>query len=198
MRTSAPQALLPLASLLLLGALPTRVDAADGGSAALQCRVTFVDSPDSDGDGLLDATEAWMGTDPRRADTDGDQLPDGWEVSHQMSPVVATGTDGPDGDPDGDGAYNYNEYVADTNPRDADSVLRIRGIERYDGMTQLLWQGGTHAWQYLEATVTVDVPDSWELIRVVPPDTPPLLMAYDLSPTNTVRFYRIRATRDAP
>lgn len=197
MRSPVSLALLPMLSFLLLRAQPTRGDAADVGCALLNCSVTFVDSPDSDGDGLLDATEAWMGTDPRRVDTDGDNLPDGWEVAHQISPLVATGTDGTDGDPDGDGANNYNEYVADTNPRDAGSVLRIMGIERHDGMTRLLWQGGTHSWQYLEATVTVDVPDSWVQLHVVPPDTPPLLMAYDLSPTNTVRFYRIRATRDA-
>jgi hypothetical protein len=31
---------------------------------------------DSDGDGVTDATEAYLGTDPKRADTDGDGIPD--------------------------------------------------------------------------------------------------------------------------
>lgn len=35
---------------------------------------------DLDADGLLDEDEAWWGTDPAVADTDGDALPDGWEV----------------------------------------------------------------------------------------------------------------------
>ncbi|MEC8050213.1 MAG: hypothetical protein VX210_05415, partial [Myxococcota bacterium] len=36
--------------------------------------------PDSDGDGLYDDEEVALGTDPWNADTDGDALPDGWEV----------------------------------------------------------------------------------------------------------------------
>jgi hypothetical protein len=35
---------------------------------------------DRDGDGLTDAEEALLGTDPNNPDTDGDGLPDGWEV----------------------------------------------------------------------------------------------------------------------
>ena len=33
---------------------------------------------DSDNDGLYDAEEVALGTDPFNADTDGDALPDGW------------------------------------------------------------------------------------------------------------------------
>jgi hypothetical protein len=36
---------------------------------------------DSDGDGLSDATEQALGTDPNNPDTDGDSLLDGWEVN---------------------------------------------------------------------------------------------------------------------
>jgi hypothetical protein len=50
---------------------------------------------DSDGDGLLDAEEIALGTDPLDPDTDGDGLPDGTEVAH--------GTDPLDPDTDGDG-----------------------------------------------------------------------------------------------
>ena len=35
---------------------------------------------DADGDGLDDATEETLGTDPRSSDTDNDGLLDGWEV----------------------------------------------------------------------------------------------------------------------
>jgi hypothetical protein len=37
-------------------------------------------SPDSDNDGLTDAEELALGTDPHNPDTDGDGLLDGWEV----------------------------------------------------------------------------------------------------------------------
>lgn len=43
--------------------------------------------PDSDGDGLDDATEKSFGTNPYRADTDGDGLSDALEVAHETSPL---------------------------------------------------------------------------------------------------------------
>ena len=47
---------------------------------------------DSDGDGLSDAHEASLGTDPNNSDTDGDSLPDGWEVNgHDFVDLAALG-----------------------------------------------------------------------------------------------------------
>jgi hypothetical protein len=53
------------------------------------------DDPDIDGDGLSNAQELALGTDPRNPDTDGDGLTDGQEV--------ALGTDPLNSDTDGDG-----------------------------------------------------------------------------------------------
>ena len=51
-------------------------------------------SADSDGDGLTNAEEAKIGTDPNLADTDGDALPDGWEVNgHDFVDLPAMGAD---------------------------------------------------------------------------------------------------------
>ena len=50
--------------------------------------------PDSDGDGLYDDEEIALGTDPWNADTDGDALPDGWEVhGHNFIDLKALGAD---------------------------------------------------------------------------------------------------------
>ncbi|MCL4210089.1 MAG: hypothetical protein KJZ68_05455, partial [Phycisphaerales bacterium] len=67
---------------------------------------TYVDprviSPDTDSDGLTDADEIALGTDPNKPDTDGDGLLDGTEVEM----AIANGTNCPDPlspDSDGDG-----------------------------------------------------------------------------------------------
>jgi len=58
-------------------------------------------------------------TDPTKMDTDSDLLPDGWEVEFNLNPVVATGGDGADGDPDGDSLLNIQEYYGQDGDRSA-------------------------------------------------------------------------------
>jgi hypothetical protein len=68
--------------------------------------------PDQDGDGLSDAREAELGTDPTLVDTDGDGLGDGREV-------LEVGTDPLSPDTDGDGVLDGDEVAQGTNPLDA-------------------------------------------------------------------------------
>ncbi|HPQ94677.1 MAG: hypothetical protein KDI44_04100 [Thiothrix sp.] len=71
---------------------------------------------DSDGDGLSDAEEASLGTDPNNPDTDGDGLPDGLEVdSYHTSPLIAD-TDG-DGITDGQEIAKANAEGLETDQR---------------------------------------------------------------------------------
>ena len=42
---------------------------------------------DSDGDGVNDDYETFIGSNPESRDSDGDSLPDGWEVAHGLDPL---------------------------------------------------------------------------------------------------------------
>jgi hypothetical protein len=51
------------------------------------------------------------------ADADADGLLDKWETAHGLSIASAAGSDGPDGDPDGDGATNLHEFAFGGDPQ---------------------------------------------------------------------------------
>lgn len=55
-------------------------------------------------------------------DTDGDGLPNAWEIANSLNPGSAVGVDGANGDPDLDNAGNLAEYQAGSNPQDFYSV----------------------------------------------------------------------------
>jgi len=106
---------------------------------------------DTDGDGISDLDENYVyGTDLNNPDTDGDGLPDGWEISKGLDPTdngsgkeldattpvqnqgqnvpgFPNGSEGKYGDPDADGLVNIDEFNAKTvlgsslDPRDPDT-----------------------------------------------------------------------------
>lgn len=101
------------------------IDAGESGSAPTRDRDGTPRPLDGDNNGsaIVD-----IGCDEvlnRAADSDGDTMVDGWEWDYGLDP-----TDGGDtsGNPDGDPYNNGDEYIADTNPTNAASYLRITAV----------------------------------------------------------------------
>ncbi len=61
-------------------------------------------------------------------DTDGDGIPDAWE---KMRASDLTTLSGGSHDADGDGVSDYNEYLADTNPKNTNSVFKITAYSMF-------------------------------------------------------------------
>ncbi|HPO13404.1 MAG TPA: hypothetical protein PLI09_08165 [Candidatus Hydrogenedentes bacterium] len=72
---------------------------------------------DADGDGLNACIESCLCTSDRIEDSDGDGMPDGYEVQHEFDPTANDA----EGDADLDGLTNIQEYRTGTDPQDADS-----------------------------------------------------------------------------
>jgi len=75
------------------------------------------DTLDYDGDGLVNSQEYNLGTNAFNNDTDGDGMPDGWEVANSLNPLVNDSA----GDPDNDNLTNLQEYNLGTNPQSNDT-----------------------------------------------------------------------------
>ncbi len=124
-------------------------------------------------------------------DTDLDGLPDWWELFHFQNPTSAP----PDGDPDSDLDLNLREYLADTDPNDSNSFLRISQVSAAASSTVSF--ACSAARFYTLARGTDPVPDQW-LIAGGPTDVagdPSGAMTMADTNPGVVWAYRIEATK---
>lgn len=56
-------------------------------------------------------------------------MPTRWEGPNHLDPNDASGTNGAAGDPDGDDASNFDEYIADTSPSDPSNYFHIVDVD---------------------------------------------------------------------
>jgi hypothetical protein len=95
------------------------------------------------------------------ADSDGDGLPDAWEIEHGLDPAVAADRLQ---DTDGDGATDLEEFLSGTNPRDKSDFVRITGISKSPRETTITFSGLEGRAYRVERNSRATT-DGWLLVR---------------------------------
>ena len=146
----------------------------------------------------LSNAEAFVKTDTMDAgpDTDGDGIPDQWELSKVSSLTTLTAT----GDYDGDKVPDRGEYASDTDPASGASVMEIVDYRQTGGTNVNLAWSSTHTRLYridTGSTVTNGAPWSDAGLGLIPPEPPPTTETTRAftDTAATQHFYRVRAVR---
>jgi hypothetical protein len=163
---------------------------ADGGGLSLQRRnaAAYGNDPIN-----WDAAIPTPGRPYTSPDTDGDGLPDSWEVDHQTDPL----TPDADADPDHDDATNLEEYLAGTDPQSPQSRLEVEASIVSPGLVRLRFVArANHGYTVLYKN-SLDAP-AWVRLRDEPPGSQERMITIEDSIAgSTNRFYRI-VTPQAP
>lgn len=144
----------------------------------------------------LSNAEAFVKTDRLYAgpDTDGDGIPDQWELSKVSSLTTLTAN----GDYDGDKVLDVGEYASDTHPADNTSFLEIIEYNQTQGTNvSLSWSSEPTRLYHLDKTSSITNGAPWTdaCPGLIPPEPPPATETARTF-TNTVATqgtYRVRA-----
>lgn len=142
-------------------------------NAALEIKdIQLAISDDPDGDGLEAAAESEQGTNPLRADTDGDGLSDFEEVN-------TTFTDPTKADTDGDGVGDLEEITAGTDPRDATSAFTMGAVTASpSGGVVVSWRGVAGKSYSVHRTTDLSSP-AYETVATGVPGVAPITTVED-------------------
>ena len=99
-------------------------------------------------------------------------------------------------DVDGDFMAAWEEFIADTDPTDENSVLALIAVNGTNGDVQVHWKGGVLARQYLQRRKELEsVIENWLNLFTNEPPTTVFTNFTDSISTNDAFFYRIKADR---
>lgn len=100
-------------------------------------------------------------------------------------------------DRDGDSLCAWEEFAGDTDPTNENSVLRITNLQLLPGgAIQVDWSGGVWATQIVECAPCLQATGTcWRPFFTNLPPTTVATGIVDTPPTNSARYYRLRAMR---
>jgi hypothetical protein len=117
------------------------------------------------------------------ADSDGNGMPDGWEVLHNVTEAAA--------DEDWDGSTNIDEFVAGTDPRNANSKLAFTSIEYLAQGCRLIFDRVGGRTYRVEFRDEIESNQPWQLLGEIT-GTGSAVMMNDAAATGSDRrFYKL-------
>lgn len=119
-------------------------------------------------------------------DTDGDGLPDAWEIANGTLVNVVDVNE----DPDGDGMTNWQEFLAGTHPNNAADVLQVLAVNAAPTGFQLSFQAASNRTYTVLTRASLSV-GSWTKLVDVPAATTNRMMTVTDPATDASRFYRL-------
>jgi hypothetical protein len=124
-------------------------------------------------------------------DSDGDGLPDDWELAHNLNP---NNPGDRDLDPDGDGLTNKQEYLAGTDPHDASSSLRLSLVRAGDDKLNLAFASRVGKMYRLETAVALPS-ENWSVVMDNLYGTGQIIQIQDVNQLGTgteVQYFRLQ------